>query len=100
MLASTVTMANQVHGRQKHPIFSSLVYIDIGAAATDTATLTFTFDTAASTIRTWDIRASQIVCGAPYAPPSGCLQYHTGLTGRFQTFNYDATVVAHLSNQK
>ncbi len=33
------------------------------------------------------------------SPPDGCLQYHTGLTGRFTTFNFDATSETHLQNQ-
>ena len=34
-------------------------------------------------------------------PPSGCFQYHTGLTGRFQTFNFqDSATPLHLANQQ
>ena len=29
-----------------------------------------------------------IECGSLSLPPSGCLQYHTGPTGNFQTFNF------------
>ena len=36
-----------------------------------------------------------------YRQPEGCLQYHTTLTGRFQTFNFaDSSSPAHLANQK
>ena len=37
-----------------------------------------------------------------YSPPNGCLQYHTGIDGRFTTFNYDNPTTAqqtHLRNQ-
>ena len=34
------------------------------------------------------------------SPPNGCLQYHTGIDGRFTTFNWGSTpVVQHLRNQ-
>ena len=32
-----------------------------------------------------------------FSPPNGCLQYHTGIDGRFQTFNFDGN--RHLRNQ-
>ena len=36
-----------------------------------------------------------------YRQPEGCLQYHTTLTGRFQSFNFaDSSTPAHLANQK
>ena len=34
-----------------------------------------------------------------YSPPNGCLQYHTGIDGRFTTFNYGGTTAQHLRNQ-
>ena len=35
-----------------------------------------------------------------YSPPDGCLQYQTGLTGRFSTFNWaDSTTAVHLASQ-
>ena len=36
------------------------------------------------------------------SPPNGCLQYHTGIDGRFTTFNYlnpTSSQVMHLRNQ-
>lgn len=38
----------------------------------------------------------------PFAgsPPDTCLQYHTGLMGRIETFNYQATGDNHLNNQQ
>ena len=36
-----------------------------------------------------------------YRQPEGCLQYHTTLTGRFQTFNFEeSTNPVHLANQE
>ena len=82
--------------------FSTLVYVEMGQGSTDTATLAFAF-TGSSTARTWEIKATQIPCGASYRPPDGCLQYHTTLSGRFQTFNFAETTTAsqvHLAAQK
>ncbi len=33
-------------------------------------------------------------------PPNGCLQYHTGLTGRITTFNFTPAASNHLNNQE
>ena len=66
-----------------------------------TAVLDFTFATSASTIRTWDIKVTQIPCGSVRRPSSGCLQYEEGLTGRITTFNYlETTTKQHLANQE
>ena len=36
-----------------------------------------------------------------YRQPEGCLQWHTTLTGRFQTFNFaETTTPQHLASQK
>ena len=35
-----------------------------------------------------------------FSPPDGCLQYHTGLTGRIESFNYNAMNENHLDNQR
>ena len=70
------------------------------SGSTDTATLAFTFATS-STIRTWEIKATQIPCGSPVRAPDGCLQFHTTLAGRFQTFNFaETTTPMHLASQK
>lgn len=77
------------------------IYVEMGQGSTDTATLAFAF-TGSSTARTWEIKATQIPCGANYRPPDGCLQYHTTLSGRFQTFNFAETTTAsqiHLAAQ-
>ena len=53
----------------------------MGNSATDTATLAFTFS-GTSTVRTWELKATQIPCGSPMRPPDGCLQYHTTLQAK------------------
>lgn len=48
----------------------------------------------------WGIRLPK-TCVTCFSPPSGCLQYLTGLTGRLTTFNFlDATGSSHLANQQ
>lgn len=76
------------------------IYMEMGnSGSTDTATLAFTFS-GTSTVRTWEIKATQIPCGARYRQPEGCLQWHTTLTGRFQTFNFaETTTPQHLASQ-
>ena len=72
-----------------------LVYLDIGRGSSDTANLAFTFSGTFS--RYFDIKVTQIPCDVNYDPPNGCLQYHTGIDGRFETFNFDGG--QHLRNQ-
>lgn len=71
------------------------VYLDAGTQSGDTATLAFTFSGTYN--RFWDIKVTQIPCNSNYDPPDGCLQYHTGIEGRFKTFNFDGN--QHLQNQ-
>ena len=74
--------------------------MEMGHTAASTATVTFTFS-GTSTTRVWEIKATQIPCGASYGPPDGCLQYHTGLTGRITTFNWlETTTPQHLALQE
>lgn len=77
------------------------IYVDIGTVSTDTVTLGFTFSTSTSTIRTWEIKVSQISCNSHSRPPNGCLQYWTTLTGRMTTFNFytTSTTSRHLDLQ-
>ena len=70
------------------------------SGSSDTATLSFAL-AGTSTARTWEIKATQIPCGSDYRQPEGCLQYHTELTGRFTTFNFqDTTTPQHLASQR
>jgi len=72
----------------------------LGTSNTGTAALNFNFANTASTIRQFEIKITQIPCASSSRPPSGCFQYHTGLTGRIETFNFqDSATPLHLQNQ-
>ncbi|XP_059083097.1 uncharacterized protein LOC131880461 [Tigriopus californicus] len=75
------------------------IYVDIGNRASDTATLNFNLNGDRSN-RIFDIKVTQIPCRSRSRPPEGCLQYHTGLTGRMETFNYQDDNDNHLANQE
>ncbi|XP_059089881.1 uncharacterized protein LOC131885754 [Tigriopus californicus] len=55
--------------------------------------------------RQFDIKVTQFACGDERGGPPGCLQYFTGNTGKFASFNFPTTGTAvtadvtHLSNQ-
>ncbi|XP_059081757.1 uncharacterized protein LOC131879445 [Tigriopus californicus] len=74
------------------------IYVDMDRGCSGNTQLDFSFSGTAS-IRIFEIKASQIECGSRSAPPDGCLQYHTELDGRFQTFNYAAKDESHLDDQ-
>ena len=73
------------------------MYIDAGMGSSDEAVLVASL-TGTSTSRTWKIRVNftfsfssfyanysqvtQVLCSDIKKPPQGCLQYHTGVTGR------------------
>ncbi|TRY67362.1 hypothetical protein TCAL_15826 [Tigriopus californicus] len=61
-----------------------------GSGCSGNAKLDFSFTGAAST-RIFEIKATQA--------PDGCLQYHTNLDGRFETFNFAPTDENHLKDQ-
>ena len=75
------------------------IYYELGTGNSATAALNFNFGSAASTLRQFEVKVTQIPCAANYRPASGCFQYHEGLTGRFQTFNFADTTTQHLANQ-
>lgn len=54
--------------------------------------------------RMWNIRVTQYSCSSRNLAPVGCLQYYTGASGEFKSFNYKSEVSAtndpnHLANQ-
>lgn len=67
------------------------VYLELGKESSSTAQLAFTFSTAASTTRKFEIKVTQYLCNQAERAPEGCLQYHTTAKGRFETFNFPAT---------
>jgi len=73
------------------------IYVPMGTSASNTATITFSFTDTGS--RKYDMKISQIECGASTAPPDGCLQYFTGVSGQITTFNFIDTATTHLASQ-
>nr|XP_040574106.1 uncharacterized protein LOC121123088 [Lepeophtheirus salmonis] len=63
------------------------IYLDIGRMTTDTATLNFAFTGVFN--RFYDVKITQIPCNSRNSPPNNCLQYHTGVSGKFETFNFE-----------
>lgn len=62
------------------------IYIE-AASQKPAGTLTITTDTTTGN-RKWKIKVSQIECESNYKAPNDCLQYHTGLSNIFTSFNY------------
>lgn len=57
--------------------------------------------TATSTLtnRTWKIRVQFIECSSLSRPPTDCVQYFTGVSGTFQSYNFAATTPQAIANQ-
>lgn len=62
------------------------MYFDAGTSG-DSLELTFSL-VGTSTERQWNILVSQIACTDPWRAPADCLQYHTGVSGNIQSFNF------------
>ena len=73
------------------------MYVELGTDESASATLKFTF-AATTAMRTYEVKVTQYRCDSPVRPPEGCLQYHTGMEGRFTTFNWEGQD-GHLQNQ-
>ena len=85
--------------------FYFTVYMEVGPDSGGYITMTFAFSTTTTTIsRTWEIHVTQHECSSTSRPfDSGCLQYHTGSAGRFQSFNFaqtTTTLYGHLDLQE
>jgi len=61
------------------------MYYEVGTAG-DTVQIDMSLK--GSTDRQWNILVSQISCTWPWRAPDDCLQYHTGPTGDFSSFNF------------
>jgi len=62
-------------------------YIDMSCLSTDSATLTFSLGNTAT--NQWKIKVTQYSCNDPtVASQHGCFQYHTGITGTIQSYNF------------
>lgn len=74
-------------------------YIDLSSTDTDTATLAFTVGD--STNNQWKIKVTQYSCNDPYvAAQEGCFQYHTGVTGVIQSYNFAGAAQIQGQNYK
>jgi len=63
------------------------MYSEKGRQTTATkATITLGSTTAT---RTWKIKVVQIECSNVVMPPSGCVQYYTGMGGTFESYNFN-----------
>jgi len=71
-------------------------YLDLSCTSTDTATISFTLGDA--TNNQWMIKVTQYSCNDDcVASQAGCFQYHTGVTGTIQSYNFQGG--AQISNQ-
>jgi len=66
------------------------LYVDAGTG-TNGATLALTTlaTNAADGTKNWRIKVSQVECSSEWRAPAGCLQYYTGVTNVFTSFNWD-----------
>ena len=84
--------------------FHFTVYLEVGPDTGSYITLTFSFGTGTTISRYWEIHVTQHECTSQMRPfDSGCLQYHVGSAGRFQSFNFAQTtssLYGHLHSQK
>jgi len=55
--------------------------------STSAGSLKIVTGTDSTTSRTWKIKVSLIECDNPMKPPEGCLQWHTGASGKLKSFN-------------
>ena len=62
------------------------MYFDVGVAG-DSLELTFSL-TGSTTNRQWNILVTQLACSDPWRAPADCFQYHTGIFGNIQSFNF------------
>merc|ERR1712107_124382 len=61
------------------------MYVEFGATATDTITLTWGDIT---TAKTYNILARQIACTATWKAPTDCTQFFTGISGNVKSYNF------------
>lgn len=62
------------------------MYFDVGVTG-DSLELTFSLVGDAQQ-RQWNILVTQIGCNDPWRAPADCFQYHTGMFGNIQSFNF------------
>ena len=75
--------------------FSFTVYLESG---TSTVANELTFKTTTSTgNRKWKVQIIQYECESTYKAPPDCLQYHTGVSGTFSSFNFGNIMITSTS---
>lgn len=87
-VADSLTVAGQTGSNP--PVICGIntgyhMYVDMGTASTDTATIDF-YTTTGN--KYWNAKVTQIPCDASYRPPAGCTQYHTGTTGTVASYGF------------
>jgi len=96
----TFTVTRPTGGRQR---FSALcgdlsgqhIYLESG---TSTVANELTFKTTTSTgNRKWKVQIIQYECESTYKAPPDCLQYHTGVSGTFSSFNFGNIMITSTS---
>merc|ERR1712226_718920 len=65
------------------------MYVDAGLSTSNPITLTVV-TSGASFSRSFSIKVTQIECNSLSKASDGCLQYHTGVSGQIQSFNYNS----------
>jgi len=104
---STDTMTVSNPGKQALPVicgYNTGQHMFVPASSSCN-TITLNIDTGTTTTRKWQFKITQYECTSKLIPQEGCLQYFTGLSGQFASFNFDtsATTVSltgtHLQNQ-
>ena len=63
-----------------------IVYVDTGRNTAKAATIAIALATS-TTARSWKIKVRMLECDSMSLAPSGCLQYFTGVGGKFTSFN-------------
>jgi len=75
------------------------MYLNANPGKNVDASIDIVIGSGSTQARRWSIRVTQIDCGTIYTAPPNCLQYHTGMTGSVQTWNYDDSNNIHTNDQ-
>jgi len=74
-------------------------YLDLSCTATDSATLSFVLGS--TTNNQWKIKVTQYSCNDDFVScQQGCFQYHTGITGTIQSYNFAGSQMLAGQNYK
>jgi len=74
------------------------MYIETGRATSPNTAITIQNAALITPVRTWKIRVTQIECASQNRAPTDCLQYFTGVSGTFQSFNFQTATGMITSN--